>query len=454
MLRKANDEYRKIIFNAQMYANTGATTYEKAVDMAAKDFLARGITCVEYSNGSKHTLRDYSDMAIRTANKRAKLVGEGEKRAEWGISTVIMNKRGNPCPKCLPFCGKVLIDDVWSGGSKDGVDSETRKTYPLMSYAIECGLYHPRCKDGHTTYFPGISEEPKSKYSQSEIEEIKEDYVLEQKKRIAKNNYEKYAVLEKNSLDEENKAKYRRQKEEWHLRYKTYYTDDANCTDYKTKHSSRKDREQFERYTKVLKELSPKTIEEFINIKYNEAETYKSLKRKYRLLNQYKIDSGEFSASEILKMDWDIIHDKRNKFNSKTKKSGNIAGAKIDGEDKYYIAHSKISDAASKAYKGSNILIGEKTEFRYKYIDVETSDGTLRKDTFHDTEAKLFEYFADMYEKKPFKRIDMLSERGMCDSCKGVMEQFKKEHPEVIINVVSNKRVEGDVWKYRLRNKK
>ena len=51
----------------------------------------------------------------------------------------------------------MLIDDVWSGGSKDGVNPETGKRYPLMSYAISKGLYHPRCKDSHTTYFPGIS---------------------------------------------------------------------------------------------------------------------------------------------------------------------------------------------------------------------------------------------------------------------------------------------------------
>ena len=78
----------------------------------------------------------------------------------------------------------------------------------------------------------------------------------------------------------------------------------------------------------------------------------------------------------------------------------------------------------------------------------------MREKTHLDTEAKLFEYLADLYDEKPFTRIDMLSERGMCDSCKGVMEQFRKEHPEVVINVISNKRVEGDVWKQRLRNKK
>ena len=30
VLRMANDQYRKIIFNAQIYANSGAGTYEKA----------------------------------------------------------------------------------------------------------------------------------------------------------------------------------------------------------------------------------------------------------------------------------------------------------------------------------------------------------------------------------------------------------------------------------------
>lgn len=131
ILRQANDQYRQIIYTAQVYANTGAGTYEKAVDMATKDFLARGITCIEYANGARHSMKDYADMAIRTATKRAYLTGEGEMRQEWGIHTVILNKRGdNPCPKCLPFVGKVLIDDVWSGGSsKDG-------PYPLMSLSL------------------------------------------------------------------------------------------------------------------------------------------------------------------------------------------------------------------------------------------------------------------------------------------------------------------------------
>lgn len=209
VLRMANDQYRKVIYNAQVYANTGAGTYEKAVDMATKDFLSSGLNCVEYANGARHTLSDYADMAIRTASKRAYLQGEGAKRQEWGLHLVIMNKRGNPCPKCLPFVGKVLIDDVWSGGSKaDG-------NYPLMSSAISAGLYHPRCKDGHTTYFPGISTPPDDKFSKQELAEVEEQSKLETRAQYADRQERKYSRLMRHSLDKDNQKRYQFRAEEW-----------------------------------------------------------------------------------------------------------------------------------------------------------------------------------------------------------------------------------------------
>ena len=214
VLRMADDQYRKIIYNAQVYANTGAGTYEKAVDMATKDFLSAGLNCVQSKNGARHTLADYADMAIRTASKRAYLQGEGEKRQEWGISTVIVNKRGNPCPKCLPFCGKVLIDDVWSGGKRaDG-------PYPLMSKAIEYGLYHPRCRDSHTTYFPGVST-AEDTWTEEELKAIGQAGEKEAKQQYAKRQAEKYGRLAKYSLDPENRRKYRTKAAEWKEKIKS-----------------------------------------------------------------------------------------------------------------------------------------------------------------------------------------------------------------------------------------
>lgn len=194
VLRMANDQYRKIIFDAQVYANAGGTTYEKAVDMATRDFLSSGINCVTYSNGARHTISDYADMAIRTANKRAYLQGEGVKRHEWDIHTVIVNKRTNACPLCVPFVGRIFIDDVYSGsGVKGG-------KYPLLSTAIAAGFLHPRCRDSYTTYFEGVSTPPE-RLTQAEIDEINEKYKEEQKRKAAKRAAEKKKRLNNNSLE-------------------------------------------------------------------------------------------------------------------------------------------------------------------------------------------------------------------------------------------------------------
>lgn len=208
MLRMANDQYRQVIFNAQVYANTGAGTYEKAVDMATRDFRARGINCIEYKNGARHTMKDYAKMAIRTAAKRAYLTGEGEKRQEWGISTVIMNKRGNPCSLCLPFVGKIMIDDVWSGGkAEDG-------PYPLMSSAVAAGLYHPNCKDSHSTYFPGITTAD-DKFTKSELVKVEKDYAIEQRQRYIDNQVRKYNRMALFAMDNDEKAKYKAREDFW-----------------------------------------------------------------------------------------------------------------------------------------------------------------------------------------------------------------------------------------------
>ena len=216
VLRMANDQYRKIIYSAQVYAATGAGTYDKAVDMAAKDFLAAGINCIEYKNGRRVNIRSYADMALRTASKRAYLQGEGTKRQEWGVSTVILNKRANSCPLCAPFVGKVYIDDVWSGGSKDGVSNVTGLKYPLLSKAIEDGLYHPNCKDSHTTYFEGINTAPEdSEYTTDELNDIAEKYAAEQKQRHAEGQAKKYDRLAKYSLDGDNKRMYSGRAQQW-----------------------------------------------------------------------------------------------------------------------------------------------------------------------------------------------------------------------------------------------
>lgn len=214
VLRMSNDKYRSAIFNAQVYANSGAGTYEKAVDMACRDMLKAGLNCVEYKNGARHTLSDYAEMAIRTANKRAYLRGEGEKRQEFGITTVVVNSRQGGCPDCAQYIGRVFIDDVYSGGSaKDG-------DYPLLSEAISGGLFHPRCKDSTSTYYEGITTLKPA--TADEIDNMKRQEALEQQKSYYENQAKKCGRISEYSLDSDNKRAYAKRAEVWQEKAEKY----------------------------------------------------------------------------------------------------------------------------------------------------------------------------------------------------------------------------------------
>lgn len=206
ILRKTEDIYRQIIFKSQVYANTGAGTIYQAVDMASRDFLTAGITYVKLKNGNQLNIKSYSEMAIRTANKRASLVAAGDVRSDWGIHTVIVSSYGSCSPICLPWQGKIYIDDIYSNGSKFD------KSYPLLSEAIAGGLFHPNCRHTSNTYYEGISSKPNVF---KDDKEISDNYQLEQQQRYNERQIRKYDRLSQGSLDVKDIDKYNRKKKDW-----------------------------------------------------------------------------------------------------------------------------------------------------------------------------------------------------------------------------------------------
>ena len=287
VLRMSNDKYRKAIFNAQVAMNTGAFTYEKAVDMACKDMLNAGLNCVEYKNGARHTLSDYADMAVKTANKRAYLRGEGEKRAEWGVSLVVVNSRQGGCPDCAKYIGKVFIDDVYSNGKKsDG-------NYPLLSTAIKNGLFHPRCKDSTSTYYPEL-DDLDAPLSEDEIKELDRQRGIEEKQQYAQRQAERFDRRAEYSLDKDNKRIARTRADEWH--------DRANILEEKAKQFSLKTDEQ-KYYRPVFKEDISKTFERKI-----EGETITIDTRKANALcdNVYISDKVKLKRKELHDFDMQV----------------------------------------------------------------------------------------------------------------------------------------------------
>jgi len=198
-----NDQYRKVISKAVMFSNYGAVSPTKAIDMATKDFLNAGINCIEYKNGTRVNIASYCDMAVRTANTRAQLIGEGQFRQEIGEHLVKPTRHNTSCEKCAKWEGKVLIDDVYSGGSKkDG-------KYPLLSEAMAQGFFHPRCEHSLPTYYREVDdvEFDERGPTAATMKQYQEDL------NWINNNIQRYERLVAGSLDEENIRHYKSKKE-------------------------------------------------------------------------------------------------------------------------------------------------------------------------------------------------------------------------------------------------
>lgn len=210
VLRMSNDQYRQVIHKSAMYVATGTMTPAQAIDMANKDFLKRGLNVIEYKDGRRVNVASYSQMAIRTAGQRATLMGEGAFRKEFKQHLVRVTTHGTSCPLCQKWQGKILIDDVYGGGSKkDG-------NYPLLSDAMKQGFLHPNCKHGLTTYFGG----------DDDISDINESYANGKDGSESDRQYQddlnyinlkikEYNRLENGSLSADNVDYYHDRKTQW-----------------------------------------------------------------------------------------------------------------------------------------------------------------------------------------------------------------------------------------------
>lgn len=224
VFRKMDDVYRQVIFKAEAHMASGALTLDQAIDKATKDFLERGLDVITFSNGRRITIPAYAEMALRTASQRATFLGEGKKRDEWGIYTVVMSTHANCSNLCLPFQGTVMIDDVYTSISKEQAQQLAKETsYTLLSEAMREGAFHPNCRHTLATYFPGITQLP----APVNEETAKVNYRAEQQQRYMERMIRRYKRLEVGSIDEANQAKYGAKVLEWQEKLKAHLAENT-----------------------------------------------------------------------------------------------------------------------------------------------------------------------------------------------------------------------------------
>lgn len=127
--------------------------------------------------------------------------------------------------------------------------------------------------------------------------------------------------------------------------------------------------------------------------------------------------------------------------------------AVMEFEESIYFAHSRVAKPGTveyDSYSGKYPIIGlnDVRIFSVKNL----GDGIPRE---NDTEAKFLEYVATKKKESDKFNVTILSEKHICDSCQGVVDQFKKLFPNATVNIVSGKKGYGGsekgtiTWKRR-----
>ena len=193
------------------------------------------------------------------------------------------------------------------------------------------------------------------------------------------------------------------------------------------------DKDQHERYRNVLGKHVPESFEKFSEIKYNNKEEYGKLKHAYRIANQYERNSGNMDPLKIVELHDEAVRNKA-LLTGNARKQGNMGIMELDGE--LYYASSKIGDKSSAWYnnfkgdKSHLIVSPEKETFKWK---------TINHPRNVDSEFKIFEFAAQIAKDGKLHKLELLSEKAMCESCRGVLKQFKERYPNVIVDAASHK---------------
>ena len=225
--------------------------------------------------------------------------------------------------------------------------------------------------------------------------------------------------------------------------WKQEYVEDATVTS-----PNAYDKDQFNRYKKVLKENSPKTLKEFTDIKYNDSEKYEKLKYQYRTVNRYEVD-GDVPIDTIVELDnaawytknkghsFDGMSEEEIKDYKEAISKSNAASMLFD--DEIYYSNSRfgnLGDPDLSRYIGKYPVVHLQSERKFVVKPINSNDKVPR---YLDTEAKFLEFVAT--KKKPDEEftVTILSEKHICESCQGVVEQFKNMFPKSTVNIISGK---------------
>lgn len=404
-LRCTDDVYRRTVHRAQLAMSTGSMTLQQAIDMAVKDFLDKGINCIEYRDGRRVNIADYVRMVLRTTATRAAIQGKSERFKALGYDTIQVSKYSMCSDTCLPWQGRVYINDVytmWDGEVRDhggilwGKSNYCGKWFMLLSAAIEKGLFHPNCRHTILLWRDG-DPLPES----IDNEENERRYKLEQEQRRLENKVRKAKRKVEGLLDPDNikKAKAELREAQKQLRE---FIDKVNADEGETILKRDYGKEKIYQNENLQNGLTYTGTEGIINIRssgkvpitdgnghyceligkidYNDKEAVAQSLREF----EEKYKNSDIEHCRVITVNGDVYESHGDRYTVNTEILGDLTRGSIN-EHNHVTGESQYSfsweDLKSCADDGTKIAIAYDEKYRYSMT---FPDETIPKDDLYD----------------------------------------------------------------------
>jgi hypothetical protein len=190
--------------------DTSAADVYQEIDRAQSIYLSKGFQ-IQSGSGGMRDLSSYAEFTEREQSHKLLLNAKGERSADYGIFYVQFSGHPSSCPLCAPWQLKVVIDNVFSAGRPDG------KT-PLMSEAIDAGMYHHGCRHEHTSFIPGFDKPELQRKEVASPEETAKRYAIEQQQRDNERGIRDWKLREEAAMTAKEQQKAAAKVQEWQAR--------------------------------------------------------------------------------------------------------------------------------------------------------------------------------------------------------------------------------------------
>ena len=490
LIRQSSTDLENITQSLGFYLDYGngkrvmtplSQVYGKYLDAACLDIVSGAF---DYNSVLRRVVTQLTNSGLRTIDYASGYSSRVEVAARRAVMTGISQLTGKISEANAEKLGTEHFEVAWHSGARPTHAVWQGKVWTKQQLTTVCGLgsvtglLGANCYHEYYPFIPGISErnwtdewleEQDRKENTPKEFKGKEYTVYEAKQRqrqmetAMRAQRQKVQLLKEGGADPDDvmlaRCKYQGQLDEYARFSKQMglkqereriYLDVRGRVATNTKKQNRKyttdmirnadrDSKQYYRYKNIIGD-DIGSLEKFRQMKYNDPEKWDELQHRYAVVRLYDVDSGEMSPSKIYELDQKAFQTKTQLFTGNAKRKGNIAVMEFDGDTKF--GNSQINDVSSQGYinfKGDkNALVLEKTTSEFKTSHIGTHDRKV------DSEAKLFEYAASVAKDGKEHTLNLLSERCMCESCRGVMQQFKERYPNVKVNAVSNAKKQAE----------